>query len=151
MEDLMTRASALLCASSLPARYATLVSGYMSMAGEVVISNAGHPPPLVSAGGHNTEVRATGPPIGLFCESQFSSTRLTLAKGDTLLMYTDGLTEAQNSVAMEYGPSRLDAVASGAARGSVEDLLQATIADQVAFSGSGPNADDVTVLALRRM
>jgi phosphoserine phosphatase RsbU/P len=73
-----------------------------------------------------------------------------LAKGDTLLMYTDGLTEAQNSEGMEYGTSRLDAIARDA-RGSVQDLLHATIAEHVAFRASIPNADDVTVLALGRM
>jgi serine phosphatase RsbU (regulator of sigma subunit) len=61
----------------------------------VRISNAGHPPPLVISGGRHTEVRATGVPIGMFCESQFSSTRLTLGAGSTLLMYTDGLSDTQ--------------------------------------------------------
>jgi hypothetical protein len=81
MDDLMTRASALLCASSLPAQYATLVFGYVASDGEVTISNAGHPPPLVIAGGHNTEVRATGVPIGAVVRVQVFVNSLDARQG----------------------------------------------------------------------
>jgi sigma-B regulation protein RsbU (phosphoserine phosphatase) len=149
LDDLMTRASALLCASSLPAQYATLVCGYLDAHGDVVISNAGHPPPLAITGERHTEVRATGVPIGLFCESQSSSTRLTLSAGDTLLMYTDGLSEARNTAGEEYG-NRLEEAAARAAHQPPGDLLQAIIADQAAFRGECADADDLTAMAIRR-
>lgn len=149
LENLMARASALLCASSLPAQYATLVCGYLEPDGEVAISNAGHPPPLIVAEGHQTEVRATGLPIGMFCESQFSSAHLTLARGDTLLIYTDGLSEARNAAEEEYG-SRIEQSAARAAHLPVVELLEAAIADQQRFSGDCANADDLTALAIRR-
>ena len=71
-DDLMTRASGLLCSTSLPAQYVTLVAGYLAVDGELVIANAGHPPPLAIAGTHHTDVLATGVPMGMFCESQFA-------------------------------------------------------------------------------
>jgi phosphoserine phosphatase RsbU/P len=151
LTDLMTRASALLCASSLPAQYATLVAGYLDADGEVLIGNAGHPPPLAIAGQYHTEIRATGVPVGLFCESQFSSTRLTFAPGDTLLVYTDGLTEAHNCSAEEYGVARVEQSAARTARRSVSELVSAVVADQAAFRESCPNTDDVAVLAIRRV
>jgi phosphoserine phosphatase RsbU/P len=151
LDDLMMRASALLCANSLPAQYATLVSGYLTADGDVVIANAGHPPPLAIAGARHTDVRATGVPMGMFCESQFSARRLTFAPGDTLLVYSDGLTEARNGVDEEYGSARVQRIATETALEPVERLLAATLRDQAAFRDRCPNSDDVTVLAIRRL
>jgi sigma-B regulation protein RsbU (phosphoserine phosphatase) len=151
LEDLMTRASALLCASSLPAQYATLVCGYLEPDGEIVMTNAGHPPPLVLTGDTHTGVRATDLPIGLFCESQFSTTRLNLAASDTLFLYTDGFSEARNLSGQDYGMIRVEEAALQAARLPIADFLEGMIADQARFRGSCPNGDDVTLLAVRRM
>jgi sigma-B regulation protein RsbU (phosphoserine phosphatase) len=150
LQDLMTRASTLLCASSLPAQYATLVSGYLGSGGEVVVSNAGHPPALLIRGDQHTEVKATGVPIGLFCKSEFSLTELTLEANDTLLVYSDGLTEARNAADDEYGALRVQAAAAAAATRPLPDLVAAVVADQASFRGAVPNADDVSVLAIRR-
>ena len=149
LDELMTRASALLCASSLPSQYATVVSGFLSPNGHVSISNAGHPPPLVISGGHHREVRATGVPFGMFCESQFSSNSFALGMGDTLLIYTDGLTEGRNDHEEEYG-NRVEHAARQVAHLPVTDAVQAVVADQRQFRGGRPNTDDLTVLAIRR-
>ena len=149
LDEVMARASALLCASSLPAQYATVVSGFLGPDGEVSISNAGHPPPLIITGGHHQEVRATGVPIGMFCESRFSSSRFTLGRDDTLLIYTDGLTEARNGNEEEYG-TRIEDVARRVAALPIADAVRALIADQQQFRGGSPNADDLTILAIRR-
>jgi phosphoserine phosphatase RsbU/P len=150
LDGLMARASALLCASSLPTQYATLVCGYLDPSGSVEISNAGHPPPLIATGGNHATVHATGVPMGLFCESQFSSSTFTLASGDTLLMYTDGLSEARNGDGEEYGPRRIADTLSRHATRSLRELLDACLADQLSFRDGGVNTDDLTVLAVRR-
>jgi sigma-B regulation protein RsbU (phosphoserine phosphatase) len=150
LDELMARASTLLCESSLPAQYATLVSGYLGAAGEIVLSNAGHPPPLAIVANGRTEVRATGVPIGLFCHAGFTSARLTFAPGDTLFIYSDGLTEARNRLGAEYGVERVETVIARMARRSLADLVKAAVADQAAFR-DGANHDDLTVLALRRI
>jgi len=151
IDDLMTRASGLLCSNSLPAQYATLVAGYLAADGQVVIANAGHPPPLAIVGTSHTDVRATGVPMGMFCESQFTAQRLTLAPGDSLIVYSDGWTEARNSAGEEYGADRLLQVATAAAYESVSHVMTAVIHDQAAFRAGCPNTDDVTVLAIRRL
>ena len=150
LDDLMARASALLCASSLPAQYATLISGYVGPDGEAVVSNAGHLPALLISGEGHTHVKATGMPIGLFCKSEFSLTRFTMRPGDTLIMYTDGLTEARNPADDEYGTVRLQTAAAAAASTPLPDLVATLIADQAVFRRGVPNADDVSVLAIRR-
>jgi sigma-B regulation protein RsbU (phosphoserine phosphatase) len=151
LDDLMMRASGLLCANSLPAQYATMVAGYLAADGELVIANAGHPPPLAITGTRHTDVRATGVPMGMFCESEFSARRLTFDPGDTLLVYSDGLTEARNDSDEEYGAARVEHVATAAAQDPVERLLAATVEDHAAFRNGAPNTDDLTVLAIRRL
>jgi sigma-B regulation protein RsbU (phosphoserine phosphatase) len=150
LDNLMARASALLCGSSLPAQYATLISGYVRRDGNAIISNAGHPPALLIGGEGHQEVKATGVPIGLFCKSEFSSTEFTMQPGDTLVIYSDGLTEARNDGDDEYGAVRVQTAAAAAAVKPVPDLVAALVADQSAFRGQAQNPDDLSVLAIRR-
>jgi phosphoserine phosphatase RsbU/P len=149
LEDLITRASALLCASSLPAQYATLVCGYLEPDGRVVMVNAGHPAPLVIRAAGHVGVEATGVPIGLFCKSEFSSTSLTLVPGDSLLLFTDGVTEACNQDEEEYA-LRLQRAAAAAATLPPDRLIAHVLADHTGFRASRPNGDDLTMLAIQR-
>lgn len=96
LEQLVERVSNLFCESTLPTHYATLVCGKANRSGEVEICNAGHPPVLWLSDGGIKSIEATGLPIGVFCEEQFSSCKLQLKSGDSLLLYTDGLSEARN-------------------------------------------------------
>jgi sigma-B regulation protein RsbU (phosphoserine phosphatase) len=151
IDELMTRASGLLCSNSLPAQYATLVAGYLAEGGEVVVANAGHPAPLAIAGTSHTDVGATGVPMGLFCDSRITATRLTFAPGDSLIVYSDGLTEARNGAGEEYGADRLLQVATAAARAPLTHLIAAVVGDQADFRAGCPNSDDLTMLAIRRL
>ena len=148
LEQLMARASALLCSSTLPAQYATLVCGYAGPDGRVTIANAGHPPPLAIGRAHQTRIVATGTPAGLFCDSTYSTATLTLADGDTLLMYSDGVTEATGADGDDYGLQRLQRAAA-AASGSPAEVLAALMNDHAAFTAATAE-DDVTLLAIRR-
>jgi sigma-B regulation protein RsbU (phosphoserine phosphatase) len=151
LHEIMTRASALLCASSLPTQYATIVCGHLDESGRVEIVNAGHPPPLVVSAGAHASVRPTGVPIGLFCESAFSSTTLTLSGSETLLVYTDGLSEARDAADEEYGVQRIEAAAlSGAGAARLQDVVAGILTNHDQFRGGVPVEDDLTVLALRR-
>src|SRR5450759_4964302 len=78
--------------------------------GEVEICNAGHCPPLLLHNGSLLPITATGLPIGMFCQERYSSTQIRLGKGDRLLLYTDGLSEARDHNDREYGNDRLPAL-----------------------------------------
>jgi sigma-B regulation protein RsbU (phosphoserine phosphatase) len=149
LDELLARASSLLCASSLPAQYATLVTGYLAADGHVALGNAGHLPPLIVGDSGQRTVQATGVPIGMFCQSDFSATQLSLGRNETLLMYTDGLSEGRNPSGEEYGVRVAD-VAHRAARSGLSDILKAVVSDQAQFRGDSPNTADMTVLAIRR-
>lgn len=83
LEEVVRRASALLCASTLPSQYATLVFGYAGRGGEIVLANAGHPPPLVIGSRGTSHLVATGTAAGMFCDSRFGTTRVDLSPGDS--------------------------------------------------------------------
>jgi sigma-B regulation protein RsbU (phosphoserine phosphatase) len=94
-------------------------------------------------------VVSTGTAAGLFCDSEFGSTQLSLSPGETLLLYTDGVTEAFDAADREYGPERLHAAATAAAREDPGTLLARIAADQDRFLGGSVPGDDLTMMAIR--
>lgn len=147
---LMERASRLFCESTLPTHYATLVCGRASVDGAVEICNAGHPPPIVVRAGATERVDATGLPVGVFCSQQYTVTQLQLAAGDALVMYTDGVIEAETRDGDVYGLDRLPALVRGRTGDGAPALLRACVADLAAFLAGAPPADDVTVMTIAR-
>lgn len=137
------------CESVLAGLYATLVCGVAKPTGEVEIHNAGHPPVLVACCGEVHRVDSTGMPLGMFQDAEFPSTRLQLEAGDTLFLYTDGLSEASHHDD-EYGIDRLEHMMRRRTDHSPTELISACLRDVSAFLGSSPYADDLTLLAIRR-
>ena len=120
--------------------------------GMLTYCNAGHNPPYVLRFVDNEPIplRATGMPMGLFEDSQWTSRTIAIEAGDRLLLYTDGITEAQNGIGEFFGERRLLDVAQRHKSCSVEELQQAILADVHDFVGDAPQADDITLLVLGR-
>ena len=150
LNQLAERASRVFCETTLPTHYATLVCGKAEPTGEVEICNAGHLPPLVVRGGDVSVIEATGLPIGVFCNEQFSSYRVRLSRGDMLLLYTDGLSEAQNDSGEEYGRERLLRLVGECLTHAPAELVATCVGDLAAFR-AGAGTDDLTIMAVRRM
>jgi len=149
LAQIMSRVSGLFLESALPAQYATLVCGKASRDGDVEIANAGHPPPLVVAADRTVRIDATGLPIGMFQNEDFEVTRVRLAPDQTLLMYTDGVVEAEDVEGREYGMDRLAAAASRCVTQPLSGLVHACLTDLAGFRGTATRSDDITILALR--
>jgi sigma-B regulation protein RsbU (phosphoserine phosphatase) len=148
LADLMTRANRLLCESSLANQYATLIAGKANRAGEVELSNAGHLPPVLIKNGLKGELEQAGLPLGMFCETEFEISKVQLHKGDSLLLFTDGVTETVNNEGTEYGTERLfDAVSLN---GHIEPnaLIMQCLGHLDEFRGAARRNDDLTMLAL---
>jgi sigma-B regulation protein RsbU (phosphoserine phosphatase) len=107
LSEIMERASRMLCESTLPTYFATLACGKAHRSGEVEMSNAGHNPPLLVQGSNVVSMEATGLPLGMFCEEHFSVSKVNLTPGDTIIAYTDGLSEAVDASGAQYGTDRL--------------------------------------------
>lgn len=151
LDQLVGRASALFCDSALPSHFATLVIGRAARTGEIELSNAGHVPPLLLRGGKVERIAPNGIPIGMFCGTRFGVTRLRLAPGDALFLYTDGLNEARDASGREYGIDRLVGLLSAGAGRTSPDLVASVLRDLDGFTARAPRTDDVTLMAVRRV
>jgi sigma-B regulation protein RsbU (phosphoserine phosphatase) len=85
----------------------------------------------------------------MFHTADFSATRLQLDPGDSLFLYTDGLSEAHNENT-EYGVDRVTLLVRQQATRPPADLIAACLDDLRAFCGSSERTDDLTLLAIRR-
>src|SRR5215469_12993155 len=108
LEQLVERANRLFCESTLPTQYATLVVGKADEFGNVEICNGGHPAPFHIGSDHVTAIQAATVPVGLFCDQKFSSSTLRATPGDSLVIYTDGISEAESPDGSQYGSSSLE-------------------------------------------
>jgi sigma-B regulation protein RsbU (phosphoserine phosphatase) len=85
----------------------------------------------------------------LFGEQQFSSHTVRLQPGDSLLLYTDGLSEARDHHDAEYGIERLAHLLSDGCATSPQAMIHGCLEDLKAFSGGAPRTDDMTIMAVR--
>lgn len=150
LTQIVERASRLLCESSLPTQYATLVCGRADAEGAVEICSAGHLPVLWLNGGDVRTIDSTDLPVGVFSEQEFSSHTVRLQPGDALLLYTDGLSEALDLHGAEYGIERLTRLAPAIRESSPRAMIDACLEDLQTFGGGGPKSDDLTIMAIRR-
>jgi len=113
-------------------------------------ANAGHNPPLVRrVSGTIESLTRTGSVIGVLEDVQLSEATITVGRGDAVVLYTDGVTEAGNARVGDYGINRLTAAITAAPRKAGE-LLAHVEADLNAFTEGAPQQDDVTFLVLTR-
>ncbi|HVP36455.1 MAG TPA: SpoIIE family protein phosphatase [Terriglobales bacterium] len=148
--EMMERANRLFCESTMSTDYATLVCGKISQSGEVEICNAGHFPPLLVRKNEISNLGPTGLPLGMFCSGDYTLNKLRLSVGDTLLLYTDGLTEARNKADSEYGEKRLVDLVKSFPGSSARMLTEACLKDQRSFLSGAPKTDDLTIMTIRR-
>jgi phosphoserine phosphatase RsbU/P len=149
LSEIVSHANRVFCESALAGQYATLVCGLAKPDGEVEIHNAGHPPAIVAGKGGILRIESTGLPLGLFCQAEFAATRLRLDPGDTLFLYTDGLSEAAQGES-EYGVDRVMQLVRQQAAECPADLIAACLRDVRSFTGNDLHEDDLTLLAVRR-
>ncbi len=151
LNKLVEQASRMFCESTLPTHFATLVCGKANNKGEVEICNAGHNPLLLARGSKIEKIKATGLPLGMFCEERFSLSEVRLAPGDTITLYTDGLSEAVNTSGVEYGTERLIKIISENRSLPPEKLISACLKDLKTFQSGVPRTDDLTIMVIRRL
>ena len=131
--------------------FITMFLGIMDLTtGTISYCNAGHNPPIVIKNGH-AEYLDTEPSLllGVECSAQYAANELTLASGDTLFLYTDGLTEAENAEKEVFGEQRALKAAAAfntqTAEQQIEQLHQAVHL----FVDGAEQSDDLTMLAIR--
>ena len=120
-------------------------------AGRVVYANAGHnPPALRHADGRLEWLAAGGVVLGIMPHSRFESGEATMAAGDLLVLYTDGVTEGAAASGEMWGETRLVQSLERLAGLPCEEAVQSLVREVRAFEGDTGPADDITVLMVRR-
>ena len=130
-------------------QYATVFYCTVERGGTMRWVNAGHPPPLlVRSGGHIEALPATGVPIGLFEEATVPAEETTLEAGDKLVIYTDGVTDAANTLHDFFGMKRLRDASAAAAFGSAREVHDCILQSLAAFAAGAEQRDDITLAVL---
>ena len=135
-------------------RFITLFFGiYDPLTGRLDYVNAGHLPPLVrrADGSHErVDNAAGGLALGMFASATYQTQSVTIAPGDLLVLYSDGITEAETPAGLAFEESGLIGVVEVHHDQSPEALGRAILAGVEAHAGDARLADDLTVLVLHR-
>ncbi len=141
-----------LCEQTDSGMFVSLLYGHLNTrTGEVEFCNAGHPAPyLLGAGGQVRALDSTkNVAIGAMSALDYHSATLQLAPGDTLFLYTDGVTEALDRGDNFYATARLECALHDLAELPVEKITRGVVRDVRTFSGEREQSDDISVLAVR--
>jgi sigma-B regulation protein RsbU (phosphoserine phosphatase) len=133
--------------------FVTVFVGVLDLAsGTLFFANAGHDYPMVlRAGSASIELKGeSGPPVGAVDDFKYQVQRWQMTPGEMLLLYTDGVTEAQNSSHSFYGDGRLgQALASRPEAADAKEVVKLVHDDVRRFVAGAEQSDDITLLAIR--
>ena len=152
--DCITYSNKLLAQDSVDCMFVTVFYGIIDVnTGEVTYCNAGHNPPYILK--HKGDISplpmSTDPMAGAIDGITYHEGTLKLEKGDALVMFTDGVTEAMSTANEEFGEQRLEDTLEDVAMHNCQQMVDAIKADVAAFAGEAEQSDDITVLALKRL
>ncbi len=150
--DCMAYVNNLLCNESISCMFVTVFYCIIDLkTGELSYANAGHNPPyIIHPDGNIQLVPSTGDTIlGVFEGQTYGTRKIQLQPNDSILLFTDGVTEAFNPQAEAYGEARLENLIKQHSAAGTQALVQAVISDVKDFAASAPQSDDITLLCLK--
>jgi serine phosphatase RsbU (regulator of sigma subunit) len=150
LSGVFSRVNLYLCERSGEDRYATVFYGILDKMGRFEYVNAGHVPPLLRRKSGALEgLGSANFPVGMFAEAEYQSARVQLEPGDFLVIYTDGVSEAQNPQGDMFEEARLRQIMEAFTGDSVEQLGDAIREGMRAFTGGAAQSDDITILVVQ--
>ena len=128
----------------LPAnKFASAVIGYAADDGRVMVANAGHPSPIIVRRDGSTDlVESTGPVVGILPTARWRSSLRLLGRGETLVLYSDGVIEAESPAGAQFGMEGL--------LGVMQMPTADAIVEAVNAHESGSRSDDLTLVVIKR-
>ena len=139
-----------LCDHSEVGRYATMFFGVLDQEGHLEFINAGHPSPFLIRRGAAEEAFTEGSyPVGLVPEAEYTAVCLKLEPGDTLVLFSDGVTEAMDPDEQMFGIARLKELLTGQLECPLEQLQKCVLEAVENFARGARQADDLTLLIVR--
>jgi sigma-B regulation protein RsbU (phosphoserine phosphatase) len=150
LPGVFSRVNLYLCERSGEDRYATVFYGVLDKMGRFEYVNAGHVPPLLRRKSGVLEgLGSANFPVGMFAEAEYQSSRIQLEPGDFLVIYTDGVSEAQNPQNEMFEEARLRRIMECFTGDTVEQLGDAIREGMRAFTEGAAQSDDVTILVVQ--
>lgn len=142
LAEIMKATNTYLCQKNLEGKFATLVLARLNRDGDLEYVNCGHVTPILVRGNRVSRLEEASVPVGLMPDAVYTSSRVKLQPTDHLVLFSDGITEAQNEKGEFYGDERLQAAVIS--HSPVETLLQSVIQ----FCAESAFEDDCTVVDL---
>jgi serine phosphatase RsbU (regulator of sigma subunit) len=151
--DFMMRLNKATCATCPSNRFITFFFSVLdAVSGDLRFANAGHNPPiLLRASGDAQMLEGGGPVLGVISIAPYSEQSASLAPGDLLVLYSDGVTEANNPDFDEFGEERFIRVLSENRARTAREIVDAVTAALKEFTAGAPQADDITLLVAKRL
>jgi len=147
----MTRLNKATCANCPSNRFITFFFCVLNpVTGELTFANAGHNPPIVvRASGAAEMLEDGGPVLGILPIARYGEQRTSLNKGDMLVLYSDGVTEANDTEQNEYGEERFIEVLRQHRTEPATAIVEAVTKSLAEFAAGAPQADDITLLVAK--
>jgi len=151
--SLVQRLNKVTCANCPSNRFITFFYGILDPSkGDLSFANAGHNPPvLVRASGKVEMLEGGGPVLGILDIAQYPEERTKFGPGDLLVIYSDGVTEANSTTEEEYGEERLIEVLTRHRNEPADTIVKAVMDSVAQFALGAPQADDITVVVAKRV
>jgi serine phosphatase RsbU (regulator of sigma subunit)/anti-sigma regulatory factor (Ser/Thr protein kinase) len=149
--DILSTVNQEICRDNDFQMFTTLFCGILNTrTGEIKYSNGGHNPPYhISRGGVQQVPKTGGRVLGLVEESTYGSGRLVLGPGETIVLYTDGVTEAMDPEGKFFSEQRLESILTQTKFASARKQLEHLTNQITLFAAGAEQADDITALAIR--
>ncbi len=151
--DVLSEVNRLLQENNEAAMFVTVFFAFFeSKTGEMVYANGGHNPPVIihADGSSSLLAQQPGVALGIAPEFSYDMYNATLAPGEALILYTDGVTEAENVKTEQFGLDRLLGILGGASPSSAKEINDKIFDAVKEFAGRAPQFDDITCLTLYR-
>ena len=149
--ELVAELNRTLAPKTSPTKFVTMVVGRLDpQTGTVEFTNAGHVAPLIVSQNGVEQLTSTDMVVGLFAAAKYRDQSVTLAAGDSIVLFTDGVTEAENETEEQLGLEPIDELLRGAHGVPAPEVLDRIERHVHTFVGNVPLMDDLTMMALNR-
>jgi phosphoserine phosphatase RsbU/P len=150
LEELMRRVNRVIFRNSTDNKFITFFIGILHPSSKKLeIVNAGHCPPLIARNSSLVKLGNTGVLLGAFESAQFMRREYLLESNDVLVMFTDGITEANNAKGEAYGDERFEKIVTGNCIKTPHELKEIIYKDVKAFENGANQTDDITMLIVK--
>jgi sigma-B regulation protein RsbU (phosphoserine phosphatase) len=152
-KEYINKLNKFLCEITPPDKFITLFLGVLNFRDNILgFSNAGHNPPFhYTAAGPPKPLQTGGIILSVMKEFEFEDDNVSLSSGDVVIIYSDGITEAVNTANEQYGEERLIEIGARLRNLPANEIVKA-IADSVnTFAGEAPQADDMTLVVIKKL